>query len=554
MRHRTLTSLPVALRTALAFEALGSAVCMIALLVSGGCASFYAADADREVHATLADFEKRALANRAETIKRPAQPVSRPAGTRPAAATEPAPAPPTSAPSGGQRIDLDIALGLAFGSSRDYKTASETLYQVGLGYTLARYTFGPILDSTISYLWNYNEGAPNTHTIGVPLSVRKILPSGGLVTGTAEAIGTRVRAGSVAGDNDYRWGSDLRVNLEQPLLRGAGYEVSHEVLTQSERDLIYAVRDFELFREDFSIRIAAAYYDLVSRKKRLANDEQNYKDALYDRNRAEALRKLDRNRPDDVFQARRREIDAENSLIASRTDYRLRVDDFKILLGLPTVDPIELVESEPPFESVHIDPDSAIEVALHNRLDLHNQRDRVEDSRRAVRIAKNHLLPDLNLAAGYGKASAGGPTDDATPNQRSGSVGVTLRLPLDKKAERNAYRSSQIELDQAVRNLDLRENEIERDIRNAIRELSQFEQQITLQQDQIASERRAVAVTQIRVESGEAQQRDLADARQSLNDAMNRLIELKVQHFIARLNLRRSLGILFINNSGMWEP
>jgi outer membrane protein TolC len=551
VRHRTLTSLPVRLRYSRACRVLATAAGSIVLFVISGCASYYAADADREVHASLADFQKRALGNRATTIKQPVQPASRPVESRPAA-SEPAAA-AASAPSGGKRIDLDIALGQAFGSSRDYKTAAERLYQVGLGYTLARYTFGPILDSTISYLWNYNEGAPNTHTIGVPLSVRQILPTGGVVTGTAEANGTRTRAGPVAGDNDFRWGSDLRINLEQPLLRGAGYEVSHETLTQAERDLIYAVRDFELFREDFSIRVAAAYYDLVSRKKRLANDEQNYKDALYDLNRAEALRKLDRNRPDDVFQARRREIDAENSLIASRTDYRLRVDDFKILLGLPAADPIELVESEPPFESVRVDADSAIEVALHNRLDLHNQRDRVEDSRRAVRIAKNNLLPDFNVAAGYGKASQGGPTDDATPNQRSSSIGVTLKLPLDKKAERNAYRSSQIEFDQAVRNLDLRENEIERDIRNAVRELNQFEQQIALQQEQIAAERRAVAVTQIRVESGEAQQRDLADARQSLNDAMNRLIELKVQHFIARLNLRRNLGILFINNSGMWE-
>lgn len=525
-------------------------LCAVTLAVfSLGCESFASADADREVHATLAKYQDRVLAQRATWVK---QPIQLPPETQPA--TSATASQPASAPANSRPLSLAEALETAFSNSRDFKTAGESLYRSGLGYSLVRYTFGPILDSTISYLWNYSEGAPNTHTVGVPLSVRQILPLGGSVSGSGSLNGVRTRAGDVAGDNDFRWGSDLRVNLEQPLLRGAGYEVSHEALTQAERSLVYAVRDFELFRQDFAIRITQTYYDLVSQRKRLANDEQNYKDALYDRQRAEALRKLERNKPDDVFQARRREIAAETSLVAARTDYRLRLDDFKILLGLPTTEVIDLTAEEPEFQAIRIEAESAVDVALHNRLDLHTERDRLEDAKRAMRIAKNDLLPDLNLTANYGVASAGAATTDATPNQRSGQAGVTLRLPLDKKAERNAYRTSQIDLDQARRALDQREDEVSRDIRNAIRELSQFQKQIELQVEQIASERRAVAVMQFRVEAGEAQQRDLTEARQSLNDAQNLLIDLKVQHFVARLRLRRNLGILFIDKNGMWEP
>ncbi len=532
-------------------------LCAVTMVVwTLGCESFASADADREVHATLAKYQDRVLAQRATWVK---QPVTLPPESQPAT-SQPTSQAAATAPANARTLSLEEALETAFKNSRDFKTASESLYRSGLGYSLVRYTFGPILDSTISYLWNYNEAAPNTHTVGVPLSVRQILPLGGSVSGSAALNGVRTRAGDVSGDNDFRWGSDLQVNLEQPLLRGAGYEVSHEALTQAERGLVYAVRDFELFRQDFAIRITQTYYDLVSQRKRLANDEQNYKDALYDRQRAEALRKLERNKPDDVFQARRREIAAETSLVAARTEYRLRLDDFKILLGLPTTEAIDLTAQEPEFQAIRIEAESAVDVALHNRLDLHTERDRLEDAKRGVRIAKNDLLPDLNLAAGYGVASGGASAaaatrvSDATPNQRSGQAGVTLRLPLDKKAERNAYRSSQIDLEQARRGLDQREDEVSRDIRNAIRELSQFQKQIELQLEQIASERRAVAVMQFRVEAGEAQQRDLTEARQSLNDAQNLLIDLKVQHFVARLRLRRNLGILFIDKNGMWEP
>ena len=77
-------------------------------------------------------------------------------------------------------------------------------------------------------------------------------------------------------------------------------------------------------------------------------------------------------------------------------------------------------------------------------------------------------------------------------------------------------------------------------------------QQIDLQVEQITQEQRAVTVTEIRYESGEASNRDLLDARQALIDAQNRLIDFKADHFIQQLNLRRDLGILFIDEKGMW--
>jgi outer membrane protein TolC len=202
---------------------------------------------------------------------------------------------------------------------------------------------------------------------------------------------------------------------------------------------------------------------------------------------------------------------------------------------------------------VRIDPKSAVEVANHNRLDLHTDRDRLEDAERQVRLAKNGLLPDLDLAVNYGLDGGAGDLLGAPPERWSSSVGLTLDLPIDRKGERNAYRSSLIYLEQARRDHQRRLDEVERDILNQIRELGQLEKRIELQRDQIERERRAVAVTQIRYESGDAETRDLLDARQSLTVVQNALIELKVQHFIARLRLLRNMGILFVDENGMWR-
>jgi outer membrane protein TolC len=62
-----------------------------------------------------------------------------------------------------------------------------------------------------------------------------------------------------------------------------------------------------------------------------------------------------------------------------------------------------------------------------------------------------------------------------------------------------------------------------------------------------------VAVTLIRYEAGDVDNRDLIDARRSLVSAQNALVDLLAAHFIRRLQLLRNLGVLFIGADGMWR-
>ena len=526
---------------------------------AGGCASWLAADANREVAAVLAEYQSRVLGDRAQWVRRPAaQPVEPASTTQPSKAQpgatnakyETAPPPPRPEV---RILDRRGALEQAFASGRDILDAREAIYLNGLGWTLTRYNFGPLLNSTISYVWNDAEDASASDALAATFGINQILPLGGRVAVNSSLNAGRANDPSLFDLNQrFLYDSSVRVNWTQPLLRGAGYEASHEALTQSERNLIYAVRAFELFRQDFAIRVANAYYQLVGQKTRLANDEQNYTDAVFDREKAEALRKVDRNEDDDVFLARRREIEAEDALLVARTDYELAVDVFKILLGLPTAAEIRIMDEEPEFRSIAIDPETAVRIAHYNRLDLHTQRERVEDVERGLRLARNGLLPDLDLSVNYGLDGGTRAGEDATPSHRSASIGVTLEVPLDRKAERNAYRSAQIGLDRARRDFEQRLDEVERDVLNQLRELGQIEKRIQLQVDQIEFEKRAVAVTRFRYEAGDVDNRALLEARQGLTNAQNALIDLKVDHFIARLQLRRDLGVLFIDTKGMW--
>ncbi|MCA8967821.1 MAG: TolC family protein, partial [Planctomycetes bacterium] len=150
--------------------------------------------------------------------------------------------------------------------------------------------------------------------------------------------------------------------------------------------------------------------------------------------------------------------------------------------------------------------------------------------------------------------AAGNDFDNAGPDIWSASASLRVDLPLQQTPERNGYRSALIGLDQARRDHELLLENVERGLRDSLRQLRRIELQVVLQQQQIEQELRAVAVTEIRVESGDADNRDLLEARQALVDLQNQLVSQKVNHFIARLTLMRDLGLLFIDDQGMWKP
>ena len=494
-------------------------------------------------------------ARMAEAV-RPAPAAPEPAQSRPTSQPDSAPASRSAAesrPVSGPALGLAGALRTAVQRNRDYQSRKEGLLRQGFALELTRFEFGPQFQSVVSYLWGGAEGAARNHTVTGTLGATQILPTGGTL-GLNSALSTVRSTGTgVTPATDKSWSTSVGATLTQPLLRGFGHEVSHEALTQAERSLLYAVRDFELYRENFVIGIARSYYDLVSQEQQLGNEEENHKQAVFDRRKSEALRGFGRDDDQTVFRARRRELESLDRLIAARAAYERALDEFKILLGQDLGAALAISPAEPPFQPVRLDVASAVLAARQNRLDLRTERQRVEDSERSVRIAAQRLLPDLNATASYALGGADDVLRGAAPDVWSATAGVSLGLPLQRLPEKQAYRNALIDLEQARRGLTLKLDQLELDVRDALRRLASVEQRIALQSEQIVQEQRAVTGTRLRYEAGELDNRDLLEARQSLISAQNELIRLKVDHFIGRLSLLRDLGLLFLDEDGMWQ-
>ena len=87
---------------------------------------------------------------------------------------------------------------------------------------------------------------------------------------------------------------DLTLKLTQPLLRGAGAEIAAEVLTQAERDVVYAVRDYSHYQKTFAIETVGEYFRVLQDKDAVRNSYNNYLNLQKARDRAEAMAEAER--------------------------------------------------------------------------------------------------------------------------------------------------------------------------------------------------------------------------------------------------------------------
>jgi outer membrane protein TolC len=508
---------------------------LASLAALGACSTAQLALSERQTGAILTDLDARVAAER-EAARLAAE-------AKPQPKEAPAPeVPPVLA--------LDDALKIAGRQNRDLATSREGLTLSALALLDAENAVGPRLAGAVSSLLVGDDRAEEIRTNAGTLSVTSLLPTGATATVEGEAS-HRHGLGDEASTSA---GSSVTATIRQPLLRGAGYEASHEILTDAKRQALYDVRAFELTRQDLALDVQSDFYGIVTQKQVIRNRELSLASFEFLKRRTDRLFELGRASEVDKFRAAREYLTAENDLVDARQELDSRLDRLKIRLGLSTSVTIDVAEEIPTRKPIELDLRRAVDVALLNRLDLMTARDTVEDSERRLRIRERDLLPDLGVEAVGRRASDPDSRRVSSPLERdSWSLGVSLELPLDRVRERNALRAARIELDRSRRGLSLLEDSVILDVRDALRTVRSAELSFSIQEQIAASEEKNVRIANIRFQNGEIGNRDLTDALTSLADARDRLVREKANVETARTRLLRALGILYLDAEGTWR-
>jgi outer membrane protein TolC len=496
-------------------------------------------------------------------------------------------------------LTLVDALQIAAHNSREYQSSKETVFRTALRLDRERDIFRNTFSGTVDGTFSDNESGKDTVRGGDSSFL------GGLSRRFLNGLTLTARIGLDLArllEPERRSSKSVYADssISIPLLRGAGKHIVAEPLTQAEREVVYAIYDFEEYKRNFAVRVASSYLGVLRAADQINNAEENYRNAVttarWTSRQADAGRK--NYTVVEVGQAVQRELSARNSWVVSRQSYERSKDQFKMLLALPTDAKIELDrreleglaassayvaavteelpldETAPPAEApivlqeptregagpMELDEAVAIRLAFENRLDLRTAQGNVYDAQRAVVVAADRLRPELTL---LGSASTGerrsmgsaGQPDSMTLDLDEGvyTSAFSVDLPLERTAEQISYRESLISLEQAVRNLQQLEDQIKLDVRDGLRALLQSRIGVRIEAQALELAKSRVEVSNLRLQAGRAIVRDLLESQEALLSAQNALTRAIVDYRIAELEVQRDLGVLQVNEQGLWK-
>ena len=454
-------------------------------------------------------------------------------------------------------LSLADALAIAMANSRSYQTQKEALFIQALGLTEVQKDFNwdySAFAAAGTSATKFKDGSVETFgdngmDAGVGASMTRILASGATVTlGFSQNLLRYFTNPDTSDANNA-----LSLNIVQPLLNGFGPLVTKEPLRQAERNMVYAVRDFKRYQQDFVIEISSQYYATLRSLDQLDNERKNYESTISNRQQTESYAKAGRIADFEAAQARQSELNAADRWTLSRANYQSSLDNFRFTLGLPidlNVKPapseLEQLEERGLIE-ISISIDDAMTSAISNRLDLINQREQVEDKERKLEIQQRNFLPNMDVSYTVSKEFESASGADVSQN-----LGVSLDLPLDWTEKRNAFRVAQIAHDREIRNMEEDESNVQRTVRDLWRKLERNKSVYNNRLLSVKLSERRVENTTLLLKQGKALTRDLLDAEDDLLSSKNQATVTLVDYTINRLRFWNAIERFEIDPKGMW--
>ncbi|MEM7475102.1 MAG: TolC family protein [Planctomycetota bacterium] len=245
------------------------------------------------------------------------------------------------------RLTLEDIVDIALLNSREYQTQKENLFLVSLTLAQERFAYANKFSnfgngSGLGFTHNRILGITENN-LSIPSRVAgdKLLVTGGdLLASFANNIlltfnGPTGFAADVS--------SSVLIDFTQPLLQR---DVRFEGLTQAERNVVYAARDFARFRKQFFVDFASIYYRLILSYRQIEIEAQNYFSLVRAFNQAGAEFQRDFVPRVQVDQVEQSLLGGRGSLIATCNGVEQSLDSLKISMGIPTETQLNLDLSE----------------------------------------------------------------------------------------------------------------------------------------------------------------------------------------------------------------
>ncbi len=271
------------------------------------------------------------------------------------------------------------------------------------------------------------------------------------------------------------WDNELVLTITQPLLQNYGVEVNEARITISRNNQRVSLLDFRKTVEDTVLQIEKVYWELVQARQdvatleRLVAASEETTDKLFHR-QVQDTSSVEIQQANAATESRKAELRSAQSKLSDLSDELkdLMNDPKYPVSGSSMIEPADdQIETE-----LHFNLDDQIEAGLENRLELGQQQVRISSSETAIKVAKNNLLPTLNL---QGSVTVDGLEQDigaafakqADFNHIGFVAGFQFEFPLGNRAARAIWQRALAQRDQAIASYGSLVEKVAKDIKEA---------------------------------------------------------------------------------------
>jgi outer membrane protein len=413
--------------------------------------------------------------------------------------------------------------------------------------------------------------ASSSGSTSVDAQAQQTLPTGGSYT-----IGVRNSRSKTSGGTDLfnpSYSTGLDFGFSQPLARNFGVDITRRNINIARNTLGISRELFRTALLDTTNAVEQAYLDLVYARQYI----DVVRESLFlarDQARITQIRiDVGASAPLDILQPRVQIATSEEALISAVADVRSAEDRLRQLMNLPPDEwdrPI-IPTSNVRFVPTTIDVASSIARAYELRPEIRENQLTSANRRINYQYARNQVLPQLDLTAGYNVAGVAGRSIDATnatstrfthavgqvlSNDFPGwNVGLNIGVPIFNIGARAEARRAELDVERyKVVEEQTRQN-VAVDVRSTARAIDTAAKEIGASRTAREAAEQNLDAERKRYENGMTTNFQVLQIQQQLSDARARELQALVTYNKALAAFHRSVGdLLDVRNIAVEEP
>lgn len=450
----------------------------------------------------------------------------------------------SSAPADSQKLSIEEAVALMLRRNVTVRNAYLDRISGKFALEVAEDDYQPrfeVSSGTTTQSIVEDRSRDDSQDVSVNASVSLRLPTGGNIELTFDNSGSLID-----GSEDF-YRTQLRLNLNQPLLRGGG-------LTVGRSDLILARRAEESNYLGLRSQLIDAVGSIIKSYRAYQLTQRNLEISRLSLERSrEQLRinqelvKAGRLPEVELIQSETDVANQELSLRSAENEEELARLNLLQTLRLPEDTRLELVTPIETSAPGKLDVDSLYNLAVNNRPDYLQSLIALSNSELSHEISRNEQLWELSLNGSYtlaGDADSFRSAFDDIPGGSRGDavISLDLSIPIGDKSRRQSVVDSRIALIQARNNLHDLRIAIRTELLNAVRNIEILWDQVNLAKKSLDLTRTQLKLEQEKFTSGRTTSFQLVQFQNDLVDAENQYASIRISYLNAFTDLHQQLG------------